>query len=143
RTGAVAPRRRTRACRGSGVPAAGRNRPRGARPPPVPGGPDLACGLHLGGTKACRKGRRTRRTYLQKRFRSSAESLSPRRGTMARKRGWIALLVVLPVGLAPVACGDGQDERAALEQEELSREDRKSTRLNSSHVKISYAVFCL
>src|SRR5690606_37295420 len=26
---------------------------------------------------------------------------------------------------------------------EFSREDRKSTRLNSSHVKISYAVFCL
>src|SRR5437868_8130136 len=25
----------------------------------------------------------------------------------------------------------------------LSREDRKSTRLNSSHVSISYAVFCL
>src|SRR5690606_24554280 len=25
----------------------------------------------------------------------------------------------------------------------LAREDRKSTRLNSSHVKISYAVFCL
>src|SRR6266511_3264976 len=25
----------------------------------------------------------------------------------------------------------------------LPREDRKSTRLNSSHVKISYAVFCL
>src|SRR5690606_41120633 len=25
----------------------------------------------------------------------------------------------------------------------LSKEDRKSTRLNSSHVKISYAVFCL
>ena len=41
---------------------------------------------------------------------------------MARKRGWIALLVVLPVGIAPVACGDGQDERAALEQEELNRE---------------------
>src|SRR5690554_7701054 len=28
-------------------------------------------------------------------------------------------------------------------QEDLSREDRKSTRLNSSHVRISYAVFCL
>src|SRR5690606_41247783 len=27
--------------------------------------------------------------------------------------------------------------------EERGREDRKSTRLNSSHVKISYAVFCL
>ena len=41
---------------------------------------------------------------------------------MARKRGWIALLVMLPVGLAPVACGESRDERAALEQEELSRE---------------------
>src|SRR5690606_39342184 len=33
-------------------------------------------------------------------------------------------------------------ERAALERDGLA-EDRKSTRLNSSHVKISYAVFCL
>src|SRR5690606_5927047 len=30
-----------------------------------------------------------------------------------------------------------------LRGEESDREDRKSTRLNSSHVKISYAVFCL
>src|SRR5436309_12718395 len=28
-------------------------------------------------------------------------------------------------------------------QEVIAQEDRKSTRLNSSHVKISYAVFCL
>ena len=28
-------------------------------------------------------------------------------------------------------------------KEELSEQDRKSTRLNSSHVAISYAVFCL
>src|SRR5690606_41879933 len=27
--------------------------------------------------------------------------------------------------------------------DEIKRKDRKSTRLNSSHVKISYAVFCL
>src|SRR5690606_42070361 len=33
---------------------------------------------------------------------------------------------------------DGDDREAAL-----SVQDRKSTRLNSSHVKISYAVFCL
>src|SRR5690606_40174338 len=33
-------------------------------------------------------------------------------------------------------------ERAAREQRCRAR-DRKSTRLNSSHVKISYAVFCL
>src|SRR5690606_40850298 len=35
-------------------------------------------------------------------------------------------------------------ERATgLELERIELEDRKSTRLNSSHVKISYAVFCL
>src|SRR6266511_5499376 len=34
--------------------------------------------------------------------------------------------------------------RAALESRQTQvRTDRKSTRLNSSHVKISYAVFCL
>src|SRR5690606_40656560 len=31
----------------------------------------------------------------------------------------------------------------AISARPLSRRDRKSTRLNSSHVKISYAVFCL
>src|SRR2546426_5822486 len=31
----------------------------------------------------------------------------------------------------------------ALDQEEERAEDRKSTRLNSSHLVISYAVFCL
>src|SRR5690606_39332087 len=30
-----------------------------------------------------------------------------------------------------------------VEQDVVGLEDRKSTRLNSSHVKISYAVFCL
>src|SRR3989442_9640942 len=33
-----------------------------------------------------------------------------------------------------------QEQRAASAQQEI---DRKSTRLNSSHVRISYAVFCL
>src|SRR3712207_8028253 len=32
---------------------------------------------------------------------------------------------------------------AAFEGEEIRPEDRKSTRLNSSHANISYAVFCL
>src|SRR5690606_12105355 len=41
-----------------------------------------------------------------------------------------------------------RSERQSLEAdrqrlEQLLKEDRKSTRLNSSHVKISYAVFCL
>src|SRR5690554_1535798 len=36
-----------------------------------------------------------------------------------------------------------RDLREALARAELQAEDRKSTRLNSSHVRISYAVFCL
>src|SRR5690606_41452709 len=36
---------------------------------------------------------------------------------------------------------EGDDRRAARHR--FDHEDRKSTRLNSSHVKISYAVFCL
>src|SRR5690606_40509775 len=34
-------------------------------------------------------------------------------------------------------------QRGVLRDEHARRLDRKSTRLNSSHVKISYAVFCL
>src|SRR5207249_10088528 len=44
-----------------------------------------------------------------------------------------------------VASGVGFDEafRRLRQGRIYSREDRKSTRLNSSHVSISYAVFCL
>src|SRR5690606_41580742 len=37
----------------------------------------------------------------------------------------------------------GGAAHGAMELALLERTDRKSTRLNSSHVKISYAVFCL
>src|SRR5690606_41925795 len=37
----------------------------------------------------------------------------------------------------------GEDDDAEDDPTVPSSEDRKSTRLNSSHVKISYAVFCL
>src|SRR5690606_40708361 len=38
----------------------------------------------------------------------------------------------------------GQDRlRGRYRSGQVQRQDRKSTRLNSSHVKISYAVFCL
>src|SRR5690606_42028346 len=55
----------------------------------------------------------------------------------------------------PVSVSRRQTHRAGLRQAKLHRtesrqtgsrrtgSDRKSTRLNSSHVKISYAVFCL
>src|SRR5688572_31308581 len=38
---------------------------------------------------------------------------------------------------------DDVADLARAEAEDLVREDRKSTRLNSSHSQISYAVFCL
>src|SRR5690606_41757829 len=45
---------------------------------------------------------------------------------------------------ALAAAGAARQDRRAFLAGELDRgEDRKSTRLNSSHVKISYAVFCL
>src|SRR5690606_41905918 len=47
--------------------------------------------------------------------------------------------------LADVGGIDGDAVAAAVRgvKRELLEQDRKSTRLNSSHVKISYAVFCL
>src|SRR3712207_7861238 len=69
--------------------------------------------------------------------------------TLFRSGRHLALLVVdhLPAGVVPpedrvvhvlevVARGGPQPEPPA-------REDRKSTRLNSSHANTSYAVFCL
>src|SRR5690606_39943944 len=40
----------------------------------------------------------------------------------------------------PGACAPAKE---CFDLAENARQDRKSTRLNSSHVKISYAVFCL
>src|SRR2546427_6637338 len=39
--------------------------------------------------------------------------------------------------------GIAENETLGLRHESLDRLDRKSTRLNSSHSQISYAVFCL
>src|SRR5690606_40564036 len=48
-----------------------------------------------------------------------------------------------PVPEAPVAPGNSRDDAHEKPMRLKSRRlDRKSTRLNSSHVKISYAVFC-
>src|SRR2546430_10110473 len=52
-----------------------------------------------------------------------------------------------PGGLELLAAGQGQDQvgggGAHVRQRLADRGDRKSTRLNSSHSQISYAVFCL
>src|SRR5690606_40650630 len=44
---------------------------------------------------------------------------------------------------AQVLDSDGYREHSEARRTSLNARDRKSTRLNSSHVKISYAVFCL
>src|SRR5690554_756787 len=58
------------------------------------------------------------------------------------------LLIQLAVELAqkkiPVIAGTGSNNTShAIDATKRAKEDRKSTRLNSSHVRISYAVFCL
>src|SRR5690606_41554574 len=59
-------------------------------------------------------------------------------GKAALRRLAQRLLVEQHAGTGP---GTAPDTSAQLVQ--LRQSDRKSTRLNSSHVKISYAVFCL
>src|SRR5438874_4120259 len=53
--------------------------------------------------------------------------------------GFIALFIVFLPALIPLLFGIFGPQ----EQKAVKKQDRKSTRLNSSHVEISYAVFCL
>src|SRR5438067_9539538 len=77
-------------------------------------------------------------------------SLSARRAlhSFPTRRSSDLLPVRLDAGGDP-SDGVSPEERVAVEADELRpsplqpRRDRKSTRLNSSHVSISYAVFCL
>src|SRR5947209_17066824 len=46
-------------------------------------------------------------------------------------------------GHGPQYCTSDRNQRVCLSQSSCSSQDRKSTRLNSSHANISYAVFCL
>src|SRR5207302_11068552 len=53
---------------------------------------------------------------------------------------------ILETDVADAEIGDLVEDRKAILHRQIvarSSTDRKSTRLNSSHVKISYAVFCL
>src|SRR5436190_16392287 len=56
----------------------------------------------------------------------------------------LGLLCSLRQGLPELKTGEAwQSGHALHRREELRELDRKSTRLNSSHTVISYAVFCL
>src|SRR5690606_42050656 len=61
----------------------------------------------------------------------------PEAGERAGEGEELAVLPALPAG------GVGRVVDVLLAAGRVVPEDRKSTRLNSSHVKISYAVFCL
>src|SRR3712207_8145608 len=78
--------------------------------------------------------------------------------TLFRSPRWPALLLVLPLGrvahprclgicepwLSRATLDSVAPELLVLGPRQVSRRlDRKSTRLNSSHANISYAVFCL
>src|SRR2546427_4713439 len=73
--------------------------------------------------------------------------------TLFRSDAWLngkpkqadALIKLPPLGVL-VSGAERPEEEALLPDEQLAAlkaEDRKSTRLNSSHSQISYAVFCL
>src|SRR3989442_10817873 len=58
--------------------------------------------------------------------------------TLFRSRSLLAPLTKASLGVDPASAG-----LAIARATRLALRDRKSTRLNSSHVRISYAVFCL
>src|SRR5690606_39621560 len=80
-------------------------------------------------------------TLFRSRSRSSESHPNP---CQERRHEHAAQLLLqrLPVHL-PVGVPDGQPGPLRPRPVHMEERDRKSTRLNSSHVKISYAVFCL
>src|SRR2546427_6776535 len=75
-----------------------------------------------------------------------------KRGNLAQRRLHVALdgrvgrehhRHGLPLFAAALQDGGNADVVLAQDAGQLRKEDRKSTRLNSSHSQISYAVFCL
>src|SRR3712207_7838776 len=72
-------------------------------------------------------------------FRSGGPRRAGRAGRPADRPGAAGCPAVGDRGRGAPAHGGGEGPRQGREE----RRDRKSTRLNSSHANISYAVFCL
>src|SRR5690606_40848668 len=64
-------------------------------------------------------------------------------GVLDRREGRAYRREVPGAGVGVSAAEREQPQEVRLARPVRAQQDRKSTRLNSSHVKISYAVFCL
>src|SRR3712207_7286919 len=76
-------------------------------------------------------------------FRSLGVFLRPRELERAGRRSDHVVRLTVLEAADRVAAAGAVDHRAARGERKRVRQDRKSTRLNSSHANISYAVFCL
>src|SRR3989442_7041151 len=65
-----------------------------------------------------------------------------RSASLAASRFALAWVVAAVLAVAMAGCARYYWSKSGATTEQFDR-DRKSTRLNSSHVRISYAVFCL
>src|SRR5690349_24815080 len=65
------------------------------------------------------------------------------RGEVGEERVLVAVFLHEPEANVEQRPDRGEDEPGQPVDDAAREEDRKSTRLNSSHVEISYAVFCL
>src|SRR2546430_13479067 len=70
-------------------------------------------------------------------FRSTAPTVRPEKANW--RNSGTRLLHQRPVAALDLEHAEGRE----IEAQMIPRRDRKSTRLNSSHSQISYAVFCL
>src|SRR5690606_12050366 len=82
--------------------------------------------------------------------RSSATPLVPGRSAlkeitpgMTPPVSGFSISTAIPSSTRGASLSRTEERRASSEPDTVRKADRKSTRLNSSHVKISYAVFCL
>src|SRR2546430_5167243 len=75
-------------------------------------------------------------------FRSGAGGVGLLLTQVAKKLGAMVYATVGNEAKAELARGAGADETIIYSKQDFEA-DRKSTRLNSSHSQISYAVFCL
>src|SRR5437588_4162094 len=70
-----------------------------------------------------------------------SSDLSSKGGTLERPHQLEHGVALAPMPILPDLCGCENDTRR--NRDSIDQIDRKSTRLNSSHTVISYAVFCL